>query len=127
VPERASKRLVSTLPGSAIRKTRYHFKLYVTGATARSTHAIAYLTRWCEEKLPKAYKLEVVDIYQQPDKACKDGILVAPTLVRVSPPPVRRYTGDFSSSRSVAQTLNKVLLKTPARRLAHGKTKIKKS
>ena len=41
------------------------------------------------------YELEIVDIYQQPDLAERDGILAAPTLLKVSPHPERRISGDL--------------------------------
>ena len=48
---------------------RYHFQLYVTGTTIRSTQAVASIRALCEQHLPGRYELEVIDMYQQPEQA----------------------------------------------------------
>jgi len=45
---------------------RFLLRLYVTGATPRSTEAIENVKRICEEQLKGRYELQVGDIYQQP-------------------------------------------------------------
>ena len=45
--------------------------------------------------------LEVVDVLEDPARAESDGILATPMLVRWSPAPVRRVTGDISGVASV--------------------------
>ena len=84
---------------------QYHFKLYVTGATARSTRAISMLRAICEQHFPGKYRLQVIDIYQQPDQARKERILVAPTVIRLSPAPVRRMAGDISDPSQLLRRL----------------------
>lgn len=74
---------------------RYILRLYVTGKTPNSVRAIARIKEVCEECLPGQYQLQVVDIYQQPALAEGDHILVAPTLVRRSPGPLRRLIGNL--------------------------------
>ena len=74
---------------------RYVLRLYVTGKTPNSVRAIARIKEVCEECLPGQYQLQVVDIYQQPALAEGDRILVAPTLVRRSPGPLRRLIGNL--------------------------------
>lgn len=44
-------------------------RLYVAGATNRSTRAITTVRRLCERYLPGRYRLEVIDVYQQPEQA----------------------------------------------------------
>ncbi len=82
-----------TAPGGA--PLRYILRLYVTGKTPNSVRAIARIKEVCEECLPGQYQLQVVDIYQQPALAEGDHILVAPTLVRKSPGPLRRLIGNL--------------------------------
>jgi circadian clock protein KaiB len=74
---------------------RYFLRLYVTGKTPNSIRAVARIKEVCEEFLPGQYQLQVVDIYQQPALAEGDRILVAPTLVRRSPGPLRRLIGNL--------------------------------
>ena len=47
------------------------------------------------------FDLEVVDVYQQPEKAVEHQLVAAPTLVKLSPPPARRMVGDMSDFRRV--------------------------
>lgn len=75
---------------------QYELRLYVTGASPRSTRAILNIKRICEEHLRGRYRLEVVDIYQKPKLAKGDQIVAAPTLIRYLPPPLRRFIGDMS-------------------------------
>lgn len=85
---------------------QYVLKLYISGATRRSQRAIDNLNRICEEFLSGHYDLEVVDLYQFPDLARREGILAAPTLVKKVPAPVRRLIGDLSQKDRVLLLLN---------------------
>jgi len=75
---------------------RYLLRLYVAGATSRSTAAIQAVQRQCAVQLPDRYTLEVIDVHQQPELARADGIVATPTLVKHAPPPARRLVGGFS-------------------------------
>ena len=80
---------------------RYVLKLYVTGTTPRSSHAVANIRSLCDEHLAGRYDLEVVDIYQQPGEASGAQIIAAPTLVKQSPAPPKRMVGDLSNRARV--------------------------
>jgi circadian clock protein KaiB len=75
---------------------RYVLRLYVAGASERSSHAITNLRALCDKHLEGRYELEVIDIYQDPVLAFEGRILAAPTLVKAAPEPVRRLIGDLS-------------------------------
>lgn len=79
----------------------YELELYVTGHTARSLRAVANIRRLCDELMPGRYHLEVVDLYQQPDRAAREQLIAAPTLVKRQPLPVRRMIGDMSDRQRV--------------------------
>ena len=72
-------------------------RLYIAGQTPRSVKAFANLKKICEEHLPGKYKVEVVDLIQNPQLAAGDQILAVPTLVRRLPEPVRKIIGDLSN------------------------------
>jgi circadian clock protein KaiB len=74
----------------------YVLRLYVTGATPASARAIANLKELCERRLKGRFQLEVIDIFQKPALAEGEQIIAAPTLVKVLPPPLRRFIGDLS-------------------------------
>ena len=80
-------------------------RLFISGASPRSTAAIARIKEVCEEYLPGQYDLEVIDIYQQPELAAEQQIVAAPTLVKESPGGLRRLIGDFSNTRVILRRL----------------------
>lgn len=76
----------------------WELRLYVAGQTPKSVTAFANLKRLCEEHLPGRYKIEVVDLIQQPQLAAGDQIVAIPTLVRKLPEPLRKIVGDLSNT-----------------------------
>ncbi len=79
----------------------WDLRLYVAGQTARSLRAFDNLKRICEEHLAGKYKIEVVDLLENPKLAAGDQILAIPTLVRKLPEPVRKIIGDLSNTERV--------------------------
>ena len=79
-------------------KDKYVLRLYVAGASARSQQAILRTRQLCEAELGGRYRLEVIDIYQQPILARDGQILATPTLVKDFPRPVRRIIGNLANS-----------------------------
>jgi circadian clock protein KaiB len=86
-------------------RQRYLLRLFVAGVTPRASDALARIRAVCEEHLAGRYELEVVDIYQQPELALEHQIVVTPTLVKVSPLPVRRLVGDLLETEHVLRGL----------------------
>lgn len=80
---------------------KYILRLYVTGATPRSQHAIANVKRICEEHLKGRYELEIIDIYQQPALARGEQIIATPTLIKKIPTPLRRFIGDMADTEKI--------------------------
>jgi len=76
-------------------------RLYIAGQTPRSVKAFANLKKICEEHLTGRYRIEVIDLIQNPQLAAGDQILAVPTLVRRLPEPVRRIIGDLSHTERV--------------------------
>ncbi|GJE74832.1 MAG: circadian clock KaiB family protein [Methylobacteriaceae bacterium] len=84
---------------------RIRLRLYVAGPSPRSTRTIESVRRLCEGPLAGACDLEIVDLYQQPGLAGRDGVVAAPTLLRLSPLPARRVAGDLTDAHRVLGTL----------------------
>ena len=80
-------------------------RLYVAGSAPNSVRAIANLRALCEEHFAAATTVEIVDLLQEPERALADGILVTPTLLKLSPPPTRRVVGNLSDASKVLLTL----------------------
>jgi circadian clock protein KaiB len=83
----------------------YALRLYVAGTTPRSMLAIRNIQHICEKHLGGKYDLEVIDIYQYPEAATQAQIIAAPTLIKLSPEPVRRAIGDLSNEVKVLYAL----------------------
>jgi circadian clock protein KaiB len=79
----------------------WYLRLYVAGQSPKSLHALANLTKLCEEHLAGRYDIEVVDLVEHPDQARDDDILAIPTLVRRLPQPLRKIIGDLSDTGRV--------------------------
>ena len=79
----------------------YTLRLYVAGQTSRSLAAFANLKRICEEHLCGRYKIEVIDLLENPQLAKGDQILAVPTLVRKLPEPIKKIIGDLSNTERV--------------------------
>ena len=76
-------------------------RLYVTDQTPKSLTAFANLKRICEDHMAGQYRIEIVDLLENPQLAAGDQILAIPTVVRHLPPPERRIIGDLSNTERV--------------------------
>lgn len=84
----------------------YQLRLYVTGSSPRSARAVANIQEICETHLKGRYELEVIDLYQQPGLARNREVVVAPTLIKQLPAPMRQLIGDLSDRRKVLLALD---------------------
>lgn len=89
-------------PVRASAKSReWQLRLYVAGQTPKSIAAFANLKRICDEHLAGRYRIEIVDLMENPTLARGDQIVAIPTLVRRLPHPVRKIIGDLSNTERV--------------------------
>ena len=84
-------------PSADLAAPEWELRLYVAGQTPKSMAALQNLTRLCEEHLSGRYRIEVIDLHQNPRLAKEDEIVAIPTLVRKLPDPIRRVIGDLSN------------------------------
>jgi len=80
---------------------RYVLRLYITGSSPRSVHALTAIEALCREHLEGRYSLEVIDVYQHPHLAKNAQITALPMLVRRLPPSLRRLVGNLSDTERV--------------------------
>src|SRR5260370_40290566 len=85
----ASEELRNSRPYS-----NFVFRLYVVDEGPSSARAIANLSAICEKHLPDNHQIEIVDLLQDP-RLLSDTILATPTLIKLSPAPVRKIIGDL--------------------------------
>ncbi len=79
----------------------WELRLYVAGQTPKSLLAFSNLKKICEEHLAGQYRIEVVDLLENPQLARGDQIFAIPTLVRKLPPPLKKFIGDLSNTERV--------------------------
>ena len=77
----------------------------ITGHAPNSLTAIANARAICAEHFASGHELEIVDLLKHPLQALEDGIIVTPTLLRLSPLPVQRVIGNLSDTNQVLLAL----------------------
>jgi len=88
------------------RLAQFKFRLYVAGDAPNSTQAIANLAAFCRGHLADRYEIEIVDVFRQPERALAESIFMTPTLVALTPPPVRKIVGTLSQTQILLQALS---------------------
>lgn len=87
------------------RHPSFKFRLFVAGQAMNSLQAVANLKSICARYLPDRHEIEIVDVYQLPQRALSEGVLMTPTLVKVAPSPVLRIVGTLSRTQTILQAL----------------------
>jgi circadian clock protein KaiB len=75
----------------------WNLRLYVAGQSAKCLAAVRNLNKFCEQHLAGRYRIEVIDLLENPRLARDHQILAIPTLVRKLPEPLRKMVGDLSN------------------------------
>jgi circadian clock protein KaiB len=80
-------------------------RLYVAGGAPNSVQAIANLEAIGQQYLKGNYQLEIVDVFEQPLRALADGVIVTPSLTKLSPLPAAQIVGNLSDTSKVLLAL----------------------
>ena len=80
-------------------------RLYIAGGAPNSVQAIANLEAICREHLKGGHRLEIIDILENPLRSIADGVLVTPSLTKVSPLPAASVFGNLSDKNKVLLAL----------------------
>jgi circadian clock protein KaiB len=83
-----------------------HLRLYVAGRAPNSAAAQRNLQRILELTGRTDVELEIVDVFLEPKRAAKDGVLVTPTLMRISPGPPCSIVGNLGDGARVRALLD---------------------
>lgn len=87
------------------RRPIHKFRLYIAGNAGNSALAIRNLEALCEANLTGRYEIEHVDVFEEPDRALADVIVMTPTLLKVAPKPECRIVGTLSETQGVLTAL----------------------
>lgn len=97
----SSDRFEKALAEKEEAEASYDLRLYVAGTTPKSLAAFANLKKICDQHLEGRYRIEVIDLVENPQLAAGDQIVAIPTLVRRLPPPLKKIIGDLSNTERV--------------------------
>lgn len=86
-------------------ETYYHFKLFIAGEELNSRRAKETIKELCETHLKDKYRLEVVDVLEDYQAALENNILLAPTLMIISPKPQVKIIGSLNDTQKVLNAL----------------------
>jgi circadian clock protein KaiB len=97
----ASKTLKPSLTNGAEAPVEWDLRLYIAGRTPKCVAAFTNLQKFCQEHLAGKYRIEVIDLLENTQRAKGDQILAIPTLVRKLPEPIKKIIGDLSNTERV--------------------------
>ena len=86
-------------------KGAYVFRLYIAGGAPNSVRALANLYTLCHKHFPESHRIDVIDVLIRPLRALSDGVVVTPTLVKVSPAPEQQIIGNLSEEAELLRAL----------------------
>jgi circadian clock protein KaiB len=90
---------------AAGRPALYKFRLYVSGDTLNSAHAVANLTALCSAQLPDRHDIEIVNVFREPKRALADRVFMTPTLLKLFPSPAQRIVGTLNQTQPLLHAL----------------------
>ena len=101
---RNKKKADQVAPGSAATAVVV-MCLYIANSAPNSVQAVANLEAICKKYLKDCFTLEIIDVLEYPLRALADGIVVTPSLAKVSPSPAAKIVGNLSDKASVLRAL----------------------
>ncbi len=87
------------------KKNKILFRLYITNRAPTSVRALRNLKTICRSYFNDGYELEIIDTSKEPARATQDGVVVTPTLVKLSPEPRWSIVGDLSDEAEVLSSM----------------------
>jgi circadian clock protein KaiB len=84
---------------------RYVLRLFVSCRHTSTESALRTLHRVLERSKLQPYTLQVIDISKHPEQAELDQVTATPTLLRVSPLPLRRLVGNLENEDQLLHLL----------------------
>lgn len=83
----------------------YIFELY-TGRNAASTKLVQALQQLFAQQPQASYRLEVIDVWDNPERVEAEKIVATPTLIQRNPLPCRRIVGELSDLKMLQDILD---------------------
>lgn len=99
------KKANSKAPGAPTAATAVVLRLYIANGAPNSLQAVSNLAAICKEYPQRSFELEIIDVLIHPLRALDDGIVVTPSLSKMSPAPPMRIVGNLSDTNTVLHAL----------------------
>jgi circadian clock protein KaiB len=80
-------------------------RLYVSGRGWLTSRTETNLERLCRQYLKGRYRIDVIDLQENPAAAREHEIVAVPMLVREAPVPIRKVVGDLSDTKRALAAL----------------------
>jgi circadian clock protein KaiB len=96
----------AAVPDAPTTLSGYVLRLFVSGQSNSTVHALESLHHLLEQILDCPYTLRIVDVQQHPELAEKDQITATPTLIKAWPPPARRLIGTLDQKDRILRLLD---------------------
>jgi circadian clock protein KaiB len=80
-------------------------RLYVSGRGWLTSRTETNLERLCRQYLKGRYRIDVIDLQENPALAREHEIVAVPMLVREAPVPIRKVVGDLSDTKRALAAL----------------------
>lgn len=93
------------LPVFQTAQTDYVLHLYISSSNHYTEKALANIHQLLEGGLNTPYTLKVIDIDKQPERSRAERAIVTPTLIRLSPTPVKRIVGKLNDIQEVLRII----------------------
>ena len=82
------------------------FVLYAAGDLPNSHRAASNLRAFCREELTALYRIQVIDVFDNPEKVLADRVLLTPQLIMRSPGGRRVVVGDLTDRDRLRRAVN---------------------
>lgn len=105
-PDKRDRQLIPSLQQQQPETLGYVLRLFVAGHSATTERILQTLYQLLEQYLHYPYTLKVIDVFKHPEQAEADQISATPTLVKVSPQPIRRLVGELDNVEKLLQILS---------------------
>jgi len=74
----------------------YEFRLFISGGNPKQRVVVRDVERFARAHLGDDFRIEVIDVREQPDIAEVEHIMATPTLLKMQPAPAQRIVGDLT-------------------------------
>lgn len=91
---------------TVIKSEGYNLRLFISSQNGSAEKTLSNLHQLLEERLTNPYTLKVIDVAKNPEQAIIHRVITTPTLIRVSPEPVKRIVGQLDDISRVLQIIS---------------------